>query len=190
MVDRLRDTCASHDRCSVVQIMGKNAGWVTLESAIATGATSIIVPEIEFDFEKDVVQRIKRGQALGKNHFIVMVSEGVFFDVKSNKNYKYVLDKGIANAADFAKMVEKTTGVESREAVLGHVQRGGAPTARDRIVATEMGNYCVKLLKKGISNRVVVMRDSKITDYDIVEALQMTKPFDVERYNMANSINI
>lgn len=190
LIDRLRDTCDSHDRCSVVQIMGKNAGWVTLEASLATGATSTIVPEVAFDFQKDVVERINRGKALGKNHFIVLVSEGVFFDVPSNKNYQYVVDNNIASAADFARMVEKTTGVESREAVFGHVQRGGSPTAKDRVIATEMGHYCVQLLKKGISNRVVVMRNSQITDYDIVEALKMEKPFDTLRYNMANLINI
>lgn len=190
LIDRLRDTCNSHDRCSVVQIMGKNAGWVTLEASLATGATSTIVPEIAFDFEKDVVQRIERGKALGKNHFIVLVSEGVFFDVKSNKNYQYVVDKKIANATDFARLVEKTTGVETGETILGHVQRGGSPTAKDRVMATEMGNYCVNLLKNGISNRVVVVRNSQITDYDIVEALQMQKPFDLERYQLANLINI
>ena len=190
MVDRLRDTCESHDRCSVVQIMGKNAGWVTLESAIATGATSMVVPEVEFDFERDIVARIRNGQKLGKNHFIVLVSEGVFFDVPSNKNYKYVKEHGIDSAAAFAAAVQKATGVEAREAILGHGQRGGSPTARDRVIATEMGSYAVDLLKNDISNRVVVMKDNKITDYDILEALQMKKPFDMERYNMANAINI
>lgn len=190
LIDRLRDTCNSHDRCSVVQIMGKNAGWVTLEAGIAAGATSIIVPEVEFEFKRDVVDRIARGKKLGKDHFIVIVSEGVFFNVKSNKNYQYCVDNGISNIADFAKKVEKETGVESREAVFGHVQRGGTPTAKDRVTATEMGNYAVNLLKNGISNRVVVIRDSKITDIDIVEALKMEKPFDVERLNVANLINI
>ncbi len=190
MVDRLRDTCESHDRCSVVQIMGKNAGWVTLESSISTGATAMVVPEVEFDFERDIVQRIRKSQALGKNHFIILVSEGVFFDVPSNKNYKYVKEHGIDSAAAFAAKVQQMTGVEAREAILGHVQRGGSPTARDRIIATEMGNYAVGLLKNGISNRVVVMKDNKITDYDILEALQMKKPFDRERFNMANAINI
>ena len=190
LVDRLRDTCYSHNRCSVVQIMGKNAGWVTLEGGIATGATCIIVPEVEFDFQKDVIARIEEGKRLGKDSFIVMVSEGVFFNVKSNKNYQYVVDNDIDSPAKLAKAIEKATGVESRETILGHVQRGGSPTARDRIVAAEMGNYCVKLLKKGISNRVVVMKNEKIVDYDIVEALKMEKPFDVERLRMANSINI
>lgn len=190
LIDRLRDTCDSHDRCSVVQIMGKNAGWVTLEASLATGATSTIVPEVEFDFQKDVVARINRGKSMGKNHFIVLVSEGVFFNVATNKNYQYVVDNGIASAAEFARMVENATGVETREAVFGHVQRGGSPTAKDRVTATEMGNYCVNLLKNGISNRVVVVKNSKITDYDIVEALKMDKSFDMQKYNMANQINI
>ena len=150
----------------------------------------MVVPEVEFDFERDIVQRIRKSQALGKNHFIILVSEGVFFDVPSNKNYKYVKEHGIDSAAAFAAKVQQMTGVEAREAILGHVQRGGSPTARDRIIATEMGNYAVGLLKNGISNRVVVMKDNKITDYDILEALQMKKPFDRERFNMANAINI
>ncbi len=190
LIDKLRDTCNSHNRCSVVQIMGKNAGWVTLEAGIAAGATSIIVPEVEFDFQRDIVDRIARGKRYGKNHFIVLVSEGLFFDVPSNKNYKYCVDNGIANIADFAKRVEKETGVESREAILGHVQRGGAPSAKDRVIATEMGNYCVNLLKNGISNRVVVMKETDIIDLDILEALKMEKSFDFKKYEMANMINI
>ncbi len=123
------------------------------------------MPEVEFDFQRDIVDRIARGKRYGKNHFIVLVSEGLFFDVPSNKNYKYCVDNGIANIADFAKRVEKETGVESREAILGHVQRGGAPSAKDRVIATEMGNYCVNLLKNGISNRVVVvMKETDIID--------------------------
>ncbi|PWM47225.1 MAG: ATP-dependent 6-phosphofructokinase [Clostridiales bacterium] len=190
LVDRLRDTSSSHNRCSVVQIMGKNAGWVTLEGGIATGATCILVPEVEFDFQRDIVDRIEAGKKLGKDSFIVMVSEGVFFNVKTNKNYQYIVDNDLDNPTKIAKAIEKATGVESRETILGQVQRGGSPTARDRIVATEMGNYCVNLLKKGISNRVVVMKDEKVVDYDIVEGLNMEKPFNIERLRMANSINI
>lgn len=189
-IDRLRDTCASHDRCSVVQIMGKNAGWVTLEASILGGATCVVVPEIKFDFQKDVVDRINAGKALGKKNFIVVVSEGVFFNVKSNQNYDYVVANGIDSAAKFAKAVEKATGVESREAVLGHIQRGGSPTAKDRLIASEMGFYAVNLLEKDIYNRVVVVRDGKVTDLDILEGLNMQKPFDVDRYKMANALNI
>ena len=88
LIDKLRDTCESHNRCSVVQIMGKNAGWVTLEASIASGATTTVVPEVEFNFERDIVERFKRGMGFGKTSFIVAVSEGVFFDVPSNKNYE------------------------------------------------------------------------------------------------------
>lgn len=190
LVDYLRDTSASHNRCSVVQIMGRNAGWVTLEASIATGATVTLVPEVEFDFQKDVIDKIKKGQALGKDYFIVMLSEGIFFDVKSNKNYQYLQRLGIKNANDFAKKVEEATGIESRESVFGHVQRGGSPTAHDRILATTMGTYAVRLLEKGVSNRVIVVRDGKIVDLDILEALSMSKPFDVERLKMANMLNI
>ena len=132
------------------------------------------MPEVEFDFQRDIVDRIARGKRYGKNHFSVLVAEGLFFDVPSNKNYKYCVDNGIANIADFAKRVEKETGVESREAILGHVQRGGAPSAKDRVIATEMGNYCVNLLKNGISNRVVVMKETDIIDLDILEAVSYT----------------
>ncbi len=190
LVDYLRDTSASHNRCSVVQIMGRNAGWVTLEASIATGATVTLVPEVEFDFQKDVVDKIKKGQALGKDYFIVMLSEGIFFDVKSNKNYQYLQSLGIKNANDFAKKIEETTGLESRESIFGHVQRGGSPTAHDRTLATTMGTYAVRLLEKGISNRVIVVRKGKIVDLDILEALSMSKPFDVERLKMANMLNI
>ena len=190
LVDYLRDTSASHNRCSVVQIMGRNAGWVTLEASLATGATVTLVPEVSFDFQADVVEKIKKGQELGKDYFIVMVSEGIFFNVKSNKNYEYLQSLGIKNAADFAKRIEEETGIVSRESVFGHVQRGGSPTAHDRILATTMGKYAVELLGQGISNRVIVVRDGKIVDLDILEALSMEKPFDVERLQMANMLNI
>lgn len=190
LVDCLRDTCGSHKRCSVVQIMGRNAGWVTLEASIATGATVTLVPEVEFNWEKDVVAKLMKGKELGKSSFIVMVSEGIFSNVKSNKNYEYLQSLGINNVADFAKKVEKDTGIESREAVFGHVQRGGSPTAHDRALATTMGNYAVNLLTQGISNRVVVVRGGRIVDLDILEALSMVKPFDVERLEMANKLNI
>ena len=190
LVDRLKDTSESHDRCSVVQIMGKYAGWVTLQGSLATGATCTIVPEVKFDFKKDIVDKIKYAQSFGKTSFVIMVSEGVFADVPSSVNYKYLHDMGINNIYDFAKEVEKETGVEARETVLGHVQRGGIPTAHDRILASNMGSYAVELLKKGISNRVVVVRDGKITDLDINDALKMTKPFDVAKLEEANMLNL
>ncbi|MEG1846156.1 MAG: ATP-dependent 6-phosphofructokinase, partial [Oscillospiraceae bacterium] len=117
MVDRLRDTSESHDRCSVVEVMGRKAGYLALNAGIAVGATTILIPEVEFDFQKEVIERMQRTQKAGKRHFIIIVAEGV------------------GRVAEMAKQIEEATGVESRATVLGHVQRGGSPTVRDRVVA-------------------------------------------------------
>ena len=172
MVDRIRDTSESHDRCTVVEVMGRGAGYLALEAGIAVGATSIIVPEVEYDIERDVIARIREFQKTGKKHFIVIVAEGV------------------GGTAEIAKKIEAETGVESRATILGHVQRGGSPTARDRIMASQMGSRAVDLLTQGIGNRVVGIRDNKIVDFDIVEALKMTKTIDMKDYELAHEISI
>lgn len=172
MVDRIRDTSESHDRCTVVEVMGRGAGYLALEAGIAVGATSIIVPEVEYDIERDVIARIREFQKTGKKHFIVIVAEGV------------------GGTAEIAKKIEAETGVESRATVLGHVQRGGSPTARDRIMASQMGSRAVDLLTQGIGNRVVGIKDNKIVDFDIFEALKMTKTIDMKDYELAHEISI
>ena len=172
MVDRIRDTSESHDRCTVVEVMGRGAGYLALEAGIAVGATSIIVPEVEYDIERDVIARIREFQKTGKKHFIVIVAEGV------------------GGTAEIAKKIEAETGVESRATILGHVQRGGSPTARDRIMASQMGSRAVDLLTQGIGNRVVSIRDNKIVDFDIFEALKMTKTIDMKDYELAHEISI
>ena len=172
MVDRIRDTSESHDRCTVVEVMGRGAGYLALEAGIAVGATSIIVPEVEYDIERDVIARIREFQKTGKKHFIVIVAEGV------------------GGTAEIAKKIEAETGVESRATILGHVQRGGSPTARDRIVASQMGSRAVDLLTQGIGNRVVGIKDNKIVDFDIFEALKMTKTIDMKDYELAHEISI
>ena len=172
MVDRIRDTSESHDRCTVVEVMGRGAGYLALEAGIAVGATSIIVPEVEYDIERDVIARIREFQKTGKKHFIVIVAEG------------------IGGTAEIAKKIEAETGVESRATILGHVQRGGSPTARDRIMASQMGSRAVDLLTQGIGNRVVGIRDNKIVDFDIFEALKMTKTIDMKDYELAHEISI
>ena len=172
MVDRIRDTSESHDRCTVVEVMGRGAGYLALESGIAVGATSILVPEVEYDIERDIIARIREFQKTGKRHFIVIVAEGV------------------GGTAKIAKKIEAETGVESRATILGHVQRGGSPTARDRIMASQMGSRAVDLLTQGIGNRVVGIRDNKIVDFDIFEALKMTKTIDMKDYELANEISI
>ena len=172
MVDRIRDTSESHDRCTVVEVMGRGAGYLALEAGIAVGATSIIVPEVEYDIERDVIARIREFQKTGKKHFIVIVAEGV------------------GGTAEIAKKIEAETGVESRATILGHVQRGGSPTARDRIMASQMGSRAVDLLTQGIGNRVVGIRDNKIVDFDIFEALKMTKTIDMKDSELAHEISI
>ena len=172
MVDRIRDTSESHDRCTVVEVMGRGAGYLALEAGIAVGATSIIVPEVEYDIERDVIARIREFQKTGKKHFVVIVAEGV------------------GGTAEIAKKIEAETGVESRATILGHVQRGGSPTARDRIMASQMGSRAVDLLTQGIGNRVVGIRDNKIVDFDIFEALKMTKTIAMKDYELAHEISI
>ena len=171
MVDRLRDTSQSHDRCSVVEVMGRRAGYLALQTGIAVGATAILVPEIEFDIE-NVIKKIKETQKTGKKHFIIVVAEGV------------------GGVEEIAKKIEEETGVESRATVLGHVQRGGNPTIRDRVMATEMGYAAVKLLNEGVGNRVIGWKKGEIVNYDIYEALNMKKPFDDEMYEIANTTSI
>ena len=177
MVDRLRDTSASHNRCSVVEVMGRRCGDIALNTGIAVGATAILVPEVPFDFEKDVIERIRRTQSTGRQHFIIVVAEGCSSIAGNDVN-------------DMAKRIEKETGVETRATVLGHVQRGGRPTLRDRVVASQMGCHDVDLLLEGKSNRVVVMQKGEITDYDITEALEMPRTFDYKLYNDAMRISI
>ena len=172
MVDRIRDTSESHDRCTVVEVMGRGAGYLALEAGIAVGAMSRIVPEVEYDIERDVIARIREFQKTGKKHFIVIVAEGV------------------GGTAEIAKKIEAETGVESRATILGHVQRGGSPTARDRIMASQMGSRAVDLLTQGIGNRVVGIRDNKIVDFDIFEALKMTKTINMKDYELAHEISI
>ncbi|MBQ1186926.1 MAG: 6-phosphofructokinase [Clostridia bacterium] len=172
MVDKLRDTCQSHDRCSVVEVMGRRAGYLALQTGIACGAVAILVPEVEFDLQKDVIEKINAIKATGKKHFVVVVAEG------------------IGGVEDIAAKIEAGTGIESRATILGHVQRGGAPTGRDRVMASQMGYRAVSLLKQGIGNRVITYTNSKLGDMDIYEALAMKKPLDQEEYNMATAMSI
>ncbi len=172
MIDKLRDTSQSHDRCSVVEVMGRHAGYLALNVGIAVGATSILVPEMPYDFDQDILARMKKTSATGKKHFIIIVAEG------------------IGHVVELADRIEKETGVEARATILGHVQRGGNPTVRDRVLASQMGNYAVELLLSGKSNRVVTIQSDRLTDYDIEEALRMKKPFDKELFRIAHEISI
>ena len=172
MVDRIRDTSESHDRCTVVEVMGRGAGYLALEAGIAVGATSIIVPEVEYDIERDVIARIREFQKTGKKHFIVIVAEGV------------------GGTVEIAKKIEAETGVASRATILGHVQRGGSPTLRDRVNASAMGYHAVCLLEQGKYNRIVGMKGEELVDYPVDEALEMTKSIDPVLVDVCNTISI
>ncbi len=172
MIDKLRDTTQSHDRCSVVEVMGRNAGYLALNTGIAVGALATLIPEIPYDIDRDIVQRMNDTRKTGKQHFIIIVAEGV------------------GRAHDFADIIEKKTGIESRATVLGHVQRGGNPTLRDRVAASQMGYHAVQLLLDGKFNRVVGTKSDKIVDFDITEALNMHKSIDTSLYEMSKVISI
>jgi len=150
LVDKLRDTCESHARCNVVEVMGRGAGDIALNTAIALGASAVVVPEFPYS-DDSIVKRIRRGKELGKRSFIVIVSEGV----------------GSEYAPALAKKIEAETGVETKFARLAHIVRGGHPTLRDRILASQMGCYAVEELLRGNSNKVICERNGDITSVDI-----------------------
>ncbi|MBO5060838.1 MAG: 6-phosphofructokinase [Clostridia bacterium] len=171
-VDKLRDTSSSHERCSVIEVMGRGAGYIAVETAIACGAEVVLVPEFEFDFNRDVIEVIKKGIARGKKHCIVIVAEGV------------------GGAVEIAKKIQEETGMESRATILGHVQRGGSPTVKDRVVASQMGAKCVELLLDGKENRVVCIRNGEMVDIEIEEALSMKKQLSYELMGLIRKLSV
>ena len=171
-IDKLRDTGQSHDRVSVVEVMGRNAGHLALYTGVAAGASAVLIPERECDLEKDVIDVIRRGCIHGRRHHIVVIAEGV----------------GYVNS--YAKEIERSTGLETRVTVLGYIQRGGAPSARDRVSAAMMGVQAVDVLcREDPASRVIVGRNGSFTDMDITEALQMERMLDEEMYETCNRIN-
>ena len=166
-IDKLRDTTESHNRCSVVEVMGRHCGDIALYAAISCGAECVLIPEIEYNVQRHVIEKIKTSQKLGRSHFIIVVAEGV----SMNNFGKYQF----SGSEKFAEYIEKETGVETRATIIGHVQRGGSPTARDRILAARLGHYAVSLLLDGASNRVIGTRGGEMVDYDIYQALDMKK---------------
>ena len=167
MIDKLRDTTQSHDRCSVVEVMGRKAGYIAVNVAIAVGAEAVITLERDYDLDAIAAKMVKTMNAKeGKHHFIIVVAEG------------------IGKTDVIAREIQDKTGVESRVTVLGHVQRGGSPTLRDRVLATEMGYHAVELLEQGIGNRIVGLKDGKVYDIDIQEGLAIKKPFIDHRYDI------
>jgi len=156
-IDKLRDTMQSHERCSVVEVMGRHAGHLALNVGIACGATAVLVPEKEVNFETDIIEKIREGRINKRSHYIIIVAEGT------------------GNAIEVSEHIRQETGIDSRVTILGHIQRGGSPSAQDRVTASCMGEYAVSTLLAGKSNRVVCSVNSEIIDLDINEALEMHK---------------
>lgn len=165
LIDKLRDTCESHTRCNVVEIMGRNAGWVALEAGIATGASAIVINEVEFDEDK-VIADIMEAKKNNKRSFIVCIAEGVPA-VLGDKLY----------SEKFAKRFEEKTGIETKFVRPAHILRGGNPTMRDRLLATQLGSEAVKLLLEGKSDLVVGIRDDKIVSTEIGYALKLDRMY-------------
>ena len=156
-IDKLRDTMQSHERCSVVEVMGRNAGYLAMYVGLAVGATAVLVPEIEIDFERDVIEKIRQARFNGFTHYMIVVAEGA----------------GSAN--EIARKIKDAIDLDPRVTVLGHIQRGGVPTGRDRVNSTKMGYTAVELLLSGKNNRIVCTHEGGITDLDIDEGLNMKK---------------
>ncbi len=175
-VDKIRDTATSHQRCSLIEVMGRNAGYIAVDVALATGAEMVIVPEKDkntskVDLVTRIVKDIEAGQKVGKKHHIVIIAEGV------------------GDSQKLAEMIEECSDVETRATVLGHIQRGGSPTIRDRVIAAQMGMRAIDLLTEGKSNRVVIVKNGMIDDVDIDEGLAMKKSISEYKYCLVGNLS-
>lgn len=169
-IDKLRDTMQSHERCSVVEVMGRHAGYLALYVGISVGATAVLIPEREVDFERDLIEKIRNARLSGTTHYMVVVAEGA------------------GSALEFGRRIREEIGVDPRVTVLGHIQRGGAPTARDRETASRMGYTAVMQLMEGSEDCVICIQDGHLTAIPLEEALAMKKHFQQERYQILEAL--
>ena len=169
-IDKLRDTMQSHERCSVVEVMGRHAGNLALYVGLAVGATAVLIPERPVDFERDVIENIRRARLAGTTHYMIVVAEGA------------------GKAFYIGEQIHEAIGIDPRVTVLGHIQRGGSPSARDRETASRMGYVAVQALVNDKGNRIVVSKDGRILDLDMEEALAETKEFQMERYDILEAL--
>lgn len=166
-IDKIRDTSTSHERCSIVEVMGRNAGYIALWCAIANGAENVLLPERYDGNEQAIIDDIINSRKKGKKHHIVINAEG------------------IGHSMSMARRIEAATGIETRATIIGHIQRGGNPTCKDRVYASVMGAQAVSLLCEGKSNRIVAYKNAQFVDYDIDEALAMKKDIDEYKLNVS-----
>ena len=171
-IDKVRDTSTSHERCSIIEVMGRDAGYLALWCGIANGAEQILLPE-EHDYnEEQIIANIMENRKRGKKHYIIINAEG------------------IGDSMNMAKRIEEATGMETRATILGHMQRGGSPTCKDRVYASIMGAKAVELLCEGKTNRVVGYKHGEYLDFDIDEALKMKKVIPEYQYKIAKDLSI
>ncbi len=170
-IDKIRDTATSHERTFIVEVMGRNAGDIALWSGLAGGAETIIIPEDNFNMD-DIVGRLKKGQERGKKHSIIIVAEGVM------------------SGQEFAQKLKDATNMDTRVSVLGHIQRGGSPTASDRVLASRLGARAVELLMDGKGGRAVGIEENKLVDYDIIEALAKPHKINLNMYKLSKELSI
>lgn len=171
-IDKVRDTASSHERCSIIEVMGRNAGYIALWCGIANGAEDILLPETYDYDEQKLINNIIHNRKRGKKHHIIINAEG------------------IGHSVSMARRIEAATGVETRATILGHMQRGGSPTCRDRVFASMMGGYAVDLLAEGKTNRVVGYKNGQYTDFDIDEALAMQKNIDDYEVKISKALSV
>ncbi len=169
-IDKIRDTSTSHERCSIVEVMGRNAGYIALWCGFANGAEDILLPERYDGDEQSLINRVIENRKRGKKHNIIINAEG------------------IGHSASMAKRIEAATGIETRATILGHMQRGGTPTCKDRVYASIMGAKAAMLLAEGKSNRLVAYKNGEFVDFDIQEALNMTKDISEEQYEISKML--
>ena len=170
-IDKVRDTSTSHERCSIIEVMGRNAGYIALWCGIANGAEDILITERYDHDEQKIIDNIIEKRSKGKKHYIIINAEG------------------IGDSYGMAKRIEEATGMETRATIIGHIQRGGSPTCKDRVYASAMGAKAVDLLCEGATNRVVGYRNGQFVDYDIQEALSMEKDIDQYLYDMSRKLS-
>ena len=178
MIDKLRDTTQSHDRCSVVEVMGRCAGYIAANIGLAVGAIIALVPEYPVDIDQEIVAKMRRTKKSGKKHFIVVVAEGAYHT------------EGVASADELARYIEQKAGIETRATVLGHVQRGGSPTLRDRVAGSRLGYRGIELLSQDITNRIIGFQSDDVVDYDIEEALAMHKQLNKDLLTINNVLSV
>ncbi|QFF99689.1 6-phosphofructokinase [Psychrobacillus glaciei] len=170
-IDKIRDTATSHDRTFIIEVMGRDAGDLALWAGLAGGAETIIIPEVEFDME-EIVEKLKSGTARGKKHSIIIVAEGVM------------------SGSEFASHLMKHANIDTRVSVLGHIQRGGSPTGRDRVLASLFGARAVEVLLAGHGGRAVGIQNHQVVDYDMNEAFEKGEDFDLLMYQLSKELSI